>query len=995
MKQKHFLLTLLLAVLTTVGVEAKVVETTLWEGTYDSQVELNAATVATFKAGDVLRVYVTVPEGGGNFKICYKGTSNAWAETTIPSLDTQWPWLNGGDTYKDITFTDADITALSGMNIYLYENGNAITKVSLVTTVGPTVWTGEKVFPNTWSEWQTIPASCFANAEEGQLLRVKFNDLGAGACLQLSYQGATEWLLLPGTISAVSISGVYHQYEITSEMLEILKEKGMIVSGTSFTLTSIEILDPATLKPLTLSVPVNDNWVFTSTPTFTVHVENPYDEAITANVLASITTDKIVSYTSASKSVEVAANGSEDIEVTLDEMPAAGFYKATVTVNDDLARAFFFGVNPTSIVSAPDKQSDFDTFWATAKDQLDAIDINATLTEIPSKSGTKRKVYLVEMQSVPDGLTGDPVTIRGYYAEPTDGKKHPVIVSFQGYDSEYRPAGQDATPYCMAGDNSEADYAEFILSTRGQCVNNRTASERVADGKGDFTNTYGDWFAYEFGNKDSYYYRGAYMDCVRAIQFMASRETSDMDNLFAQGQSQGGAFTYAAAALSGYTFKAIAPAITFMGDFPDYFELTNWPASVARANQGTMTDAEMYAFLSYFDTKNLATMISCPVITSIGLQDNVCPPHTNIAPYNNVTTAEADKQIVYNPELQHQTNSDWFTTYMNFFENYTTPSTDENVETIWEGSQTLDNSWGQYIDLSYDNRAGLADARMTDVIRVTLTTNDNNAQIQLKNPNNGWELFSEEAAASLTNSAETQTFEYTIASAAVLEDIQITGIIVAGINITITKVELVKPDDRYDAASVTIGADGIATYSNGSKKLDFAGTGVTPYYASAVAEGTVTLTSVATTWGYQGYIVKGEPGTYDIPVTENAEYPTTNYLKPTGDYATDVAASIYGTYHYLFAKDDSGNIGFFKLTSTKNLSAHKAYLETETDIKPANGARIVMSFDGGTTNIRTLDSRPSTIDSRSFTYDLQGRPMTDSQLKKGIYIRNNKKFVVK
>ena len=77
MKQKHFLLTLLLAVLTTVGVEAKVVETTLWEGTYDSQVELNAATVATFKAGDVLRVYVTVPEGGGNFKICYKGKRTA------------------------------------------------------------------------------------------------------------------------------------------------------------------------------------------------------------------------------------------------------------------------------------------------------------------------------------------------------------------------------------------------------------------------------------------------------------------------------------------------------------------------------------------------------------------------------------------------------------------------------------------------------------------------------------------------------------------------------------------------------------------------------------------------------------------------------------------------------------------------------------------------------------------------------------------------------
>lgn len=159
MKKITLLLLALLAMATNMA--ASTVETTLWEGTYDSQVELNAATVATFKAGDVLRVYVTVPDGGGNFKIVYKGESNGWAETTIPSLDTQWPWLNGGDTYKDIALTDADITALDGMNIYLYEheNGYAITKVSLVTTVGPSVWTGEKVFGSNWSEWQTIDAS--------------------------------------------------------------------------------------------------------------------------------------------------------------------------------------------------------------------------------------------------------------------------------------------------------------------------------------------------------------------------------------------------------------------------------------------------------------------------------------------------------------------------------------------------------------------------------------------------------------------------------------------------------------------------------------------------------------------------------------------------------------------------------------------------------------------------------------------------------------------
>jgi len=115
----------------SVGVSAKIVETTLWEDTYTDGVELNSETVAALEAGNVLRVYVTVPEGGANFKIVYKGDSNGWKETTIPSINNQWPWVNGGETYKDFTLTDEDITALAGMNIYLYEGENStINKVS-------------------------------------------------------------------------------------------------------------------------------------------------------------------------------------------------------------------------------------------------------------------------------------------------------------------------------------------------------------------------------------------------------------------------------------------------------------------------------------------------------------------------------------------------------------------------------------------------------------------------------------------------------------------------------------------------------------------------------------------------------------------------------------------------------------------------------------------------------------------------------------------------
>ena len=128
MKKLLTILILLLAVASQGW--ATIVETTLWNDEYTDGVELNAATVATFNAGDVLRVYVTVPEGGANFKIVYKGAPD-WSETTIPSIANQWPWVNGGETYKDFTLTTEDITAFSGKNIYIYKGENStINKVA-------------------------------------------------------------------------------------------------------------------------------------------------------------------------------------------------------------------------------------------------------------------------------------------------------------------------------------------------------------------------------------------------------------------------------------------------------------------------------------------------------------------------------------------------------------------------------------------------------------------------------------------------------------------------------------------------------------------------------------------------------------------------------------------------------------------------------------------------------------------------------------------------
>ena len=412
--------------------------------------------------------------------------------------------------------------------------------------------------------------------------------------------------------------------------------------------------EQADLSLIETTVPVTNDWVWSGKPEITLSIKNPNKAAVRIETEIRIATDKKKAVETILDSVDVAGNSTQEFVVTTSDKLEPGIYRATCFVNGKNARSFNFAIDPFDIVSKPDMQPDFDEFWAQAKAQLAAIDMQAKLIEIPDHSSDKRKVYLVELFSVPDGLTGEPVKIRGYYCEPQDGKKHPVIMHFYGYDT----AGSTAKCECPSG--NAMDYAEFYLSHRGQYLNNRPASTGNPGVTEDCLNIYNsDWFVYEFGHKDSYYYRGAFMDCVRAVDFMATRETSDMSKVFAEGSSQGGALSYACAALSNYPLTAIAANVAFLGDYADGIDIGGLAAEKAKSAQGSMSREEMLAFLSYFDTKNLATKISCAVMGSSGLQDGVCPPRTNVVPFNNLKTPAKDKKYVWGPEMQHDYPKGW------------------------------------------------------------------------------------------------------------------------------------------------------------------------------------------------------------------------------------------------------------------------------------------------------------------------------------------------
>ena len=166
-----------------------------------------------------------------------------------------------------------------------------------------------------------------------------------------------------------------------------------------------------------------------------------------------------------------------------------------------------------------------------------------------------------------------------------------------------------------------------------------------------------------------YYYRGAYMDCIRAMDFLCSRKEVNPDRIAVIGGSQGGGLSLATAAMDKRV-SLCAPAIPFLTNWRKYFRTTHWPEmNKWIAAQKRRTWDSTLKTLSYFDTMNMGAWIRCPVFMGVGLQDSICPPPTNFAVYNRVKGAKqyrvyAQANHSLGPQ-HHKLVFDWIRTNFN------------------------------------------------------------------------------------------------------------------------------------------------------------------------------------------------------------------------------------------------------------------------------------------------------------------------------------------
>ena len=372
-----------------------------------------------------------------------------------------------------------------------------------------------------------------------------------------------------------------------------------------------------------------------------LQVGNKMKQAVEGTLLVTATTDFGRVVLDVAKEVKVRSGGTKQIPLELGRL-APGFYNVLVLLESEAGNKrveFALGVRPEEIVSPLDRAEDFDNYWIRARRELDAVDPQFKLIRQDKLCTETRDIFLVEMRSLGN------VLIRGWYMKPVKEGVYPAILHVQGYSSTKVPQN------LYQGD----DMVSFALNIRGH-----------GNSQDDVNPGFPGYLQDHVDDKELYIYRGAYMDCVRAVDFLFSRSEVDTSRVAVEGGSQGGALSFATAALDNERIDLCVPHVPFLSDFRDYFKVAGWPGGEFRQyfeDHPEISEDEIYKNLSYIDIKNLAPWIKAPVLMSIGLIDETCPPHINFAAYNQLNVPK--EYIVY-PFAGHGLPGEYYNTMMDY-----------------------------------------------------------------------------------------------------------------------------------------------------------------------------------------------------------------------------------------------------------------------------------------------------------------------------------------
>jgi cephalosporin-C deacetylase len=276
------------------------------------------------------------------------------------------------------------------------------------------------------------------------------------------------------------------------------------------------------------------------------------------------------------------------------------------------------------------KRPDFDEFWRDTIAHTKAVPLKAEVIpyDYPSQYV---KVYEIQYNGFDD------TRIHGWYMVPAfiRKEKYPCLINYHGFTGNRGMPAEFMAWIMMGMAVISVDCREQSGKTGNSAVYTAGMTANVAC-KGVL-------------DKNEYYYRAVYMDCIKVLDFANSRPEVDADRLVIHGASQGGALGMAVCSLDSRPWLAMVdvPSCSNIearieGEHGSFASITEY------LKKHPYHLEKVYETLSYFDTMNMADKIRCRILASVALKDNVCPAKCYFASYNRITAPKDIKIYPFN-----------------------------------------------------------------------------------------------------------------------------------------------------------------------------------------------------------------------------------------------------------------------------------------------------------------------------------------------------------
>ncbi|MHB9132881.1 MAG: acetylxylan esterase [Armatimonadota bacterium] len=282
--------------------------------------------------------------------------------------------------------------------------------------------------------------------------------------------------------------------------------------------------------------------------------------------------------------------------------------------------------------------ADIDEYWDAALAEMHAIDPQIEL--VPAE-------FQVPFADCFDlfftGVGG--ARIHAKYLRPKHADTpHPAVVQFHGYSGN---CGEwmDKLGYVGLG------YSVAALDCRGQ----GGYSEDAGGVKGN--TLHGHIIRGLDDAPEKLLFRQIFLDCAQLAGIVMNMPEVDATRVGATGGSQGGGLTLACTALEPRINRA-APLFPFLCDYQRVWEMDLAVAAYDELrtffrlfDPQHKREQEIFTRLGYIDNQHIAKRIRARILMAVGLMDTICPPSSQFAAYNKITS---EKDLVIYPDFGHE-----------------------------------------------------------------------------------------------------------------------------------------------------------------------------------------------------------------------------------------------------------------------------------------------------------------------------------------------------